>query len=192
MGNRAKGYSRAAHPRSRGEHMDRHDKLSTLYGSSPLARGTRVCISTHAECCRLIPARAGNTCRQDYGGGAGSAHPRSRGEHTRPALAPDVYFGSSPLARGTRRRRHEGYWRFRLIPARAGNTQTGRVRQAADPAHPRSRGEHVPSEKSGMCRGGSSPLARGTQCDVGHAGVSGRLIPARAGNTAFFPGYFSG
>ena len=51
----------AAHPRSRGEHLQL-DQLRTLTrGSSPLARGTLSAHEDEVRARRLIPARAGNT-----------------------------------------------------------------------------------------------------------------------------------
>ena len=103
---------------------------------------------------RLIPARAGNTY---HGWRMGSrrpahplvistvpqpAHPRSRGEHLRAAHSGFFDPGSSPLARGTQKMYRGENPRYRLIPARAGNTfmRSSRVPQLS--AHPRSRGEH--------------------------------------------------
>ena len=53
---------RRAHPRSRGEHDQRHVRLTIPQGSSPLARGTQVLTRRHVVFTGLIPARAGNTC----------------------------------------------------------------------------------------------------------------------------------
>ena len=50
-----------AHPRSRGEHIDSHDELKYLAGSSPLARGTQRTRHGGRYQPGLIPARAGNT-----------------------------------------------------------------------------------------------------------------------------------
>ena len=114
--------SRAAHPRSRGEHgtYERHSKW--VVGSSPLARGTRVGIGTHLQLLRLIPARAGNTDVQARHRRACPAHPRSRGEHVEPDWKTEAGDGSSPLARGTQGRKVIIKYKKRLIPARAGNT----------------------------------------------------------------------
>ena len=92
--------------------------------------------------------------------------------------------GSSPLARGTRKRSISSRLRMRLIPARAGNTAVGDDAPVPVTAHPRSRGEHA-----GMCeaitsRLGSSPLARGTLPATDAYINAWRLIPARAGNTS--------
>ena len=72
---------------------------------------------------------------------------------------------------------------MRLIPARAGNTFESGNSHSAQPAHPRSRGEHVYRSLTLGGRDGSSPLARGTQTNDTAPWHYRRLIPARAGNT---------
>ena len=73
-----------AHPRSRGEHTVSHSPLSSLRGSSPLARGTRGVRASRLSQVGLIPARAGNTAGRIWHGRVPGAHPRSRGEHIFP------------------------------------------------------------------------------------------------------------
>jgi hypothetical protein len=50
---------------------------------------------------RFIPARAGNTSRAFHQSRARTVHPRSRGEHEGLGSSPNLWAGSSPLARGT-------------------------------------------------------------------------------------------
>ena len=57
------GVSCSAHPRSRGEHRSVGHTGAGHYGSSPLARGTPLMNHVRGVPSRLIPARAGNTCR---------------------------------------------------------------------------------------------------------------------------------
>ena len=154
-----------AHPRSRGEHVIPERRRGYPLGSSPLARGTRHRRHQSPESNGLIPARAGNTGVR-FGVLMGAwAHPRSRGEHATGKGRSPWFWGSSPLARGTRVRPRP---RYALPQSRA---------------HPRSRGEHVVLVHGGSGDWGSSPLARGTLvthlCDNPLCG----LIPARAGNT---------
>ena len=78
--------------------------------------------------------------------------------------------------------REAGWNRF--IPARAGNTVAQVVERLVSPVHPRSRGEHSVREFHMSRRPGSSPLARGTQPTPRTIPMSGRFIPARAGNTS--------
>ena len=154
-----------------------------FFGSSPLARGTRVAEQAHAPSDRFIPARAGNTARLRGTATGRTVHPRSRGEH--PIITPRSMLpaGSSPLARGTRLGAERPRHRRRFIPARAGNTTGPGPRGGCRPVHPRSRGEHHDELVFTCPNVGSSPLARGTQRLQGGVGVGHRFIPARAGNT---------
>ena len=138
-----------AHPRSRGEHMGSQGSSRSRSGSSPLARGTQVQKFRERWLRRLIPARAGNTRAVAPGRAPGTAHPRSRGEHSELLWLLGQDCGSSPLARGTRGACGASGTLSRLIPARAGNTAMFHVFMMGFPAHPRSRGEHRVREVSG-------------------------------------------
>ena len=94
----------------------------TTFGSSPLARGTRLGHRLEAARVRLIPARAGNTGQTSPQDGGTAAHPRSRGEHYYSPVTYTWPDGSSPLARGTLSGFLSWFNNTRLIPARAGNT----------------------------------------------------------------------
>ena len=115
-----------AHPRSRGEHAPWTAKSLSGRGSSPLARGTPGTTRHQAVVVRLIPARAGNTFKSTSCAHLPAAHPRSRGEHPRVSGRMIERSGSSPLARGTLHAGDSLAVGGRLIPARAGNTHTGR------------------------------------------------------------------
>ena len=116
---------------------------------------------------RIIPARAGFTAPACSAAAPAADHPRSRGVYPGPQICGRRRLGSSPLARGLRRR--------------------GDVRLRARPDHPRSRGVyHAPFVRASDFAG-SSPLARGLQeCDGGDRRLRG-IIPARAGFTFAFP-----
>ncbi len=130
-----------AHPRSRGEDIGGGAFQLPDQGSSPLARGglERRCDGRAEQ--GLIPARAGRTLvhlapHQKIG-----AHPRSRGEDPAMRMTAPVSAGSSPLARGGRRRSARLPRRPGLIPARAGRTASVQTCERVGGAHPRSRGE---------------------------------------------------
>ena len=175
--------SPTAHPRSRGEHSVCARFCDRIYGSSPLARGTRFARYITFLLLRLIPARAGNTRYHPRRARPAAAHPRSRGEHSPRTLDYGSALGSSPLARGTPKLVHAAELGARLIPARAGNTQYTDITEYNATAHPRSRGEHAVVEVEAQPDCGSSPLARGTQIGRNRRRRANRLIPARAGNT---------
>ena len=177
----------AAHPRSRGEHGGCRWCRVQGSGSSPLARGTLACRSRRRPNHRLIPARAGNTKTLPSRYLLTTAHPRSRGEHGKSFYVHGHKDGSSPLARGTQPYHASALRKLRLIPARAGNTLDTRRNPKPNPAHPRSRGEHLPLVPVILEDFGSSPLARGTPLFPGFSFFLFRLIPARAGNTVGVP-----
>ena len=171
------------HPRSRGEHLLPGIHGPTSRGSSPLARGTRPRRMPPRCGARFIPARAGNTDSWRCYTSVGPVHPRSRGEHIRPARPRGARTGSSPLARGTRMSGRLAVAPVRFIPARAGNTGWGGTGAAGSAVHPRSRGEHSTAAALGLELTGSSPLARGTPHARRRQRRCLRFIPARAGNT---------
>ena len=131
------------HPRSRGVYAEAHVIGRTQKGSSPLARGLPL---TEEGCDRghgIIPARAGFTPPPGSPPSAPGDHPRSRGVYTSVMPRSMIAAGSSPLARGLRPplkilRRH-----LRIIPARAGFTETTESPQDCRKDHPRSRGVYL-------------------------------------------------
>ena len=152
------------HPRSRGVYRRRRYALAGSHGSSPLARGLPSPRSPAWPHGGIIPARAGFTNSAPGPGGPGWDHPRSRGVYR--VLAPHCTepAGSSPLARGLRRRGAHPPVGRRIIPARAGFTGGTIPEGEAGWDHPRSRGVYVVGRRGGHRRW--------------------RIIPARAGFTA--------
>ena len=110
-------------------------------------------------------------------------HPRRRGEHSVPHAAGLAARGSSPQARGTRVHRALSGGKRRIIPAGAGNTGFSFRRARASSDHPRRRGEHGLKKGRLSIFPGSSPQARGTPPVVLAGIITGRIIPAGAGNT---------
>ena len=177
----------ADHPRSRGVYCAQDFHASRSFGSSPLARGLRPGARSPESSGRIIPARAGFTAarkghrgrHQDHPrsrgvyaprpGPAGRRssfvragdHPRSRGVYGDPAAADHPAPGSSPLARGLRRRSPSQRARTRIIPARAGFTGRKPEGGLGVADHPRSRGVYPTAGRKSSGREGSSPLARG-------------------------------
>ena len=134
-----------------------------MRGSSPLARGLPAVAGPRRHRHRIIPARAGFTQKSLHRDVLLEDHPRSRGVYSRSPPARTQTMGSSPLARGLRRREN-------LLPG-------------AHEDHPRSRGVYGLGAPAHLSSSGSSPLARGLLLDEGGQGVEVGIIPARAGFT---------
>ena len=181
---RAPSASPPAHPRSRGENGRGELSHVTSPGSSPLTRGKQVNFDSLSIGEGLIPAHAGKTPSYRLACGRGAAHPRSRGENENVWCVSLPHLGSSPLTRGKRappgRHRVPGG----LIPAHAGKTSWRGQMVRPGPAHPRSRGENVPSVNHPVNRWGSSPLTRGKLVGWQLVGRGPGLIPAHAGKTS--------
>ena len=114
----------------------------------------------------------------------GSAHhPRSRGVYTGTGEPSTSAHGSSPLARGLRRRHGRVPDEGRIIPARAGFTTGYHSKSSQFQDHPRSRGVYIPCIQIKKNLTGSSPLARGLLGVTYRARCGSRIIPARTGFT---------
>ena len=118
------------HPRSRGVYLPSSVEACIDAGSSPLARGLRI----------VSLIIAGFTVRMVTLALLSTDHPRSRGVYCVCVVLVCVRVGSSPLARGL----PIGTARIpaprRIIPARAGFTDTADNFDTAVGDHPRSRG----------------------------------------------------
>ena len=173
----------ADHPRSRGVYTPSVLHHTACVGSSPLARGLLRRVGAAPPSRRIIPARAGFTARRAAIRPGGPDHPRSRGVYhcLVPFCLPDT--GSSPLARGLRRRECLGWRQARIIPARAGFTFLLGGLLSCPPDHPRSRGVYGCLHYDGGSVIGSSPLARGLRPCRQSSSSFPWIIPARAGFT---------
>ena len=134
---------------------------------------------------RIIPARAGFTFPGSPGKTGGKDHPRSRGVYNSALKRNLTRVGSSPLARGLQRRLQGGHDHGRIIPARAGFTSPYSCSSRSHWDHPRSRGVYIMRSSLNGSSYGSSPLARGLRAACAPRPRRGRIIPARAGFTAF-------
>ena len=160
---RRRGKSHWAHPRSRGENVERLPRVP--------ARGG------------LIPAHAGKTREAPEHSDVRRAHPRSRGENSPNQGYEAKVQGSSPLTRGKRDTRVGQAVEVRLIPAHAGKTPSISSQARPTTAHPRSRGENLEPFDHNTHGGGSSPLTRGKRNSGGERVGGCGLIPAHAGKT---------
>ena len=110
-------------------------------------------------------------------------HPRSRGVYSLGRSHISALGGSSPLARGLPGRVFPGQRCRRIIPARAGFTDSCERSMWGLGDHPRSRGVYWDPSCVEHLGWGSSPLARGLRLaeELGAHGMG--IIPARAGFT---------
>ena len=159
--------ARQDHPRSRGVYASARLPVASAAGSSPLARGLHARRCRHRHRPGIIPARAGFTAPLGVRARSSADHPRSRGVYNGRESARISSNGSSPLARGLRRRWGSGPAAPRIIPARAGFTRCGGGGRARPPDHPRSRGVYSSDREAGTRPRGSSPLARGLRRTCG-------------------------
>ena len=111
------GFTRAAvrlsaldrdHPRSRGVYKRQFESDKFVVGSSPLARGLLSGTGRAWVTERIIPARAGFTAMCRRRARRARDHPRSRGVYRFRRNDRWPATGSSPLARGLRRRTRRG------------------------------------------------------------------------------------
>ena len=128
------------HPRACGANEPILPPCHVQIGSSPRVRGKLLQhVPAHAVR-RIIPARAGQTCRYIIVFLTVSDHPRACGANYDALIGERTECGSSPRVRGKRCRLRWSFCFVRIIPARAGQT-AGRCQlplSAAD--HPRACG----------------------------------------------------
>ena len=171
------------HPRSRGVYSPCVTWGEWMDGSSPLARGLRCASHWYGMSTGIIPARAGFTTGRCTPPVECWDHPRSRGVYCAPRLRLLSTLGSSPLARGLPQRLGYLDAAGRIIPARAGFTNSDADGLCTIEDHPRSRGVYERTHIQALQTAGSSPLARGLRASGDGVGWIGGIIPARAGFT---------
>ena len=111
-------------------------------------------------------------------------HPRSCGANVSDQRENTVQDGSSPLVRGQLEPADDERVRKRIIPARAGPTESVLQCDFLTTDHPRSCGANADTDYSNNERAGSSPLVRGQHRVPTRGRARTRIIPARAGPTS--------
>ncbi len=184
---RATGSRATDHPRLRGEHPASNCEVKPWRGSSPPARGAPRFVARPCPHLRIIPACAGSTTIRIARTRSTRDHPRLRGEHNDADLHEREYAGSSPPARGARRRRAQVGEGARIIPACAGSTSRATACRGRRTDHPRLRGEHLTGGLYQTVSAGSSPPARGARGHTLRRDAGRGIIPACAGSTRTYP-----
>ena len=128
-------------------------------------RGQRIVPAALAWPLRIIPARAGPTGPTATKAATRPDHPRSCGANLFARVQISDIRGSSPLVRG----------QPCIVRCHPGISED----------HPRSCGANCACRVISTKRHGSSPLVRGQHQRIQMLGITGRIIPARAGPTRF-------
>ena len=165
----------------RGGTQEGKDRLETIEGLSPHARGNHFRLGNLRGTCGTIPACAGEPCsRCRFSRGSGD-YPRMRGgTRIRPWLMPSAW-GLSPHARGNREVIQQNPASSGTIPACAGEPRGLTLPLDEDGDYPRMRGGTEAKQNiERECKGLSPhawPNRRHTERSVGRPGT----IPACAG-----------
>ena len=175
---------RPDHPCACGANKYTSSAFSPVPGSSPRVRGKRVPGTRPPVFVRSIPAHAGQTVSPRIQTTCPSDHPRACGANIEHLERQQRKYGSSPRVRGKLRGQPKPASPHRIIPARAGQTLSSFLRMCWDSDHPRACGANASYGYRGGCLRGSSPRVRGKQREGAELRLSGRIIPARAGQTA--------
>ena len=136
-----------------------------------------------AFCCRIIPARAGQTRPPHTDWLSRPDHPRACGANLVGWQLANAVDGSSPRVRGKRCGAASVAPRVRIIPARAGQTPARPPSPSLCPDHPRACGANNALPDNPMSMYGSSPRVRGKPDQRRDPVRRERIIPARAGQT---------
>ncbi len=128
------------HPRACGANEPKRTLDRPTGGSSPRVRGQRTPIREGSQKVRIIPARAGPTCRSTPCTYPPADHPRACGANALSSSSMCRSSGSSPRVRGQHRAWPSPEDARRIIPARAGPTLSGKLGAPDSPDHPRACG----------------------------------------------------
>ena len=149
------------HPRACGANGGVGSSDIVQCGSSPRVRGKLPPIRERRNPLRIIPARAGQTQLKAGVECVPVDHPRACGANyeIRPMGAKE--YGSSPRVRGKRAQPGNSGSLIRIIPARAGQTNSNSMWQREYADHPRACGANAALAYAASLAAGSSPRVRG-------------------------------
>ena len=174
---------RPDHPRACGANQAAGLNAGILGGSSPRMRGKHRVHRVRGRGIRIIPAHAGQTTVIGTKAHPFADHPRACGANLASRRFHHGLSGSSPRMRGKPARGLSRKGRPRIIPAHAGQT-TWRSCAASNPAdHPRACGANFQALPGKIGGFGSSPRMRGKLLAPHVERLTGRIIPAHAGQT---------
>ena len=161
--------------------MQRAGLSCTSLGLSPLTRGNRHRIQSHAARAGPIPAHAGEPAMAACRSRCAWAYPRSRGGTAGAWIAAFCLLGLSPLTRGNHIDGRKTGAGGGPIPAHAGEPSHHPPLLLASRAYPRSRGGTCGTRRRKSAPGGLSPLTRGNRSRRSKSPFHSGPIPAHAG-----------
>ena len=132
------------HPRACGANESTEEQQQEQAGSSPRMRGKRDRLSRILSSLRIIPAHAGQTTAHGIQEPQRADHPRACGANLAGLAVLFHGDGSSPRMRGKLYMIPSLDDDFRIIPAHAGQTDTGLDAMLGKPDHPRACGANSP------------------------------------------------
>ena len=144
-------------------------------------RGNRVAALTGGLTAVSIPAYAGEPCCRVDGGADGGVYPRVCGGTVMPLAVGQAIEGLSPRMRGNLYHAGTGCFRFRSIPAYAGEPRRIAGRIAAPQVYPRVCGGTTARCCRTAITRGLSPRMRGNRCCCAPPRARNGSIPAYAG-----------
>ena len=169
------------YPRPRGGTEIVDDAKQLAPGLSPPTRGNQIVDRPQDQQIGSIPAHAGEPRLRRGAGGDVAVYPRPRGGTSRGRRGRPSAPGLSPPTRGNHRGNRPREPARRSIPAHAGEPSQHASIRARMRVYPRPRGGTRDREEGVPIRGGLSPPTRGNRTVTARTRLSGRSIPAHAG-----------
>ncbi len=170
-------------PRAGGDDRRARWECRSECGRSPRGRGRPMGPAQRPPPRGKIPARAGTTSRSAFITSRSAEDPRAGGDDAMRENDMIANSGRSPRGRGRLVTRYAESGTARKIPARAGTTSPPASASTTRGEDPRAGGDDLERVGGDAVDPGRSPRGRGRHGRLGHRGLPGGKIPARAGTT---------
>ena len=174
----------AVYPRACGGTVGVPEMRPALPGLSPRLRGNRTRRTCHSSPIRSIPAPAGEPVVDWRRVGRQRVYPRACGGTLRVCSVPSAANGLSPRLRGNRAVARCQPCQRRSIPAPAGEPRRCAHSRCTEWVYPRACGGTIERRWKDQIEDGLSPRLRGNRSGFASPSLSGRSIPAPAGEPA--------
>ena len=175
--------SEKVYPRVGGGNFQKLTSLPSMSGLSPRGRGKQALIVHIHDRLRSIPAWAGETSTAPAALTSCTVYPRVGGGNADSTASASAGSGLSPRGRGKPEACRTDCRCERSIPAWAGETNSGGCQQKGEMVYPRVGGGNDDVSSIGVVSVGLSPRGRGKRRYTDERSLTGRSIPAWAGET---------